>query len=55
MGEFPLLIREFPDDGLDVVEDLPAGDEFEFELMESVTFSKCAHLYNVAHRDPYSP
>jgi len=38
-GEFPLLNREFPDDGLNVVEDLLAGAEIQFKLMESVTNS----------------
>jgi len=38
-GEYPLLNRQFPDDGLDVVEDLLTGAEIEFDLIEDVTYS----------------
>jgi len=52
IGEYPLLNRQFPDDGLDVLESLLTGAEIEFELMEDVTYRKCAHLYNFVHCGP---
>ena len=48
IGEYPLLNRQFLDDGLDVVEDLLTGADIEFDLMENVTYSRCAHFYNLA-------
>jgi len=47
IGEFPLLNRQFPDDGIDVIEDLLTGAEVKFDLMENVTYSRCAHFYNL--------
>jgi hypothetical protein len=44
IGEFPPLAREFSDDGLRVAQDLLAGNEIDFELTDSVTFSECALL-----------
>jgi len=41
IGKFPLN-KQFPDDGLNVIEDLLTGAEIEFDLMESVTNSRCA-------------
>jgi len=52
IGEYPLLNRQFPDDGLDVVKDLLTGAEIEFDLMEDVTYSRCAHFYNLVHCGP---
>ena len=49
IGEFPLLNRQFPDDGINVVEDLLTGAEIEFDLMENVTYTRCAHFYNLVH------
>jgi hypothetical protein len=46
IGTFPLLNRQFPDDGLAVIEDLLTGAEIEFDLMQDVTYSRCAHFYN---------
>ena len=45
IGKFPLLDRQFPDDCLDVIEDLLTGAEIEFDLLEDVTYSRCAHFY----------
>ena len=44
----------FLDDGHDVVKDLLAIAEFEFELIESVTYSKCAQFYNLAHHSVFT-
>ena len=52
IGEFPLLNRQFPDDRLAVVENLLAGTEIEFELMQDVRYSRCAHYYNLVHCGP---
>jgi PD-(D/E)XK nuclease superfamily len=52
IGEFPLLNKQFPDDGLDVVEDLLTGAEIEFHLMQDVAYSRCAHFYNLVHCGP---
>jgi hypothetical protein len=52
IGEFPLLNRQFPDDGLDVVDDLLTGAEIIFDLMENATYSRCAHFYNLVHCRP---
>jgi hypothetical protein len=52
IGEFPLLNREFPDDGFGAVEILLSRKEIESVLQESVTYSKCALFYNLVHRDP---
>jgi len=41
-GEYPLINRQFPEDGLKAVEDLLTGAEIEFELMENVAFSSLA-------------
>ena len=49
IGEYPLLNKQFPDDDLDVVEDLLIGADIEFRLMEDVTYSRCAHFYNLVH------
>jgi hypothetical protein len=42
VGEYPFLNREISEDDLDVIEDLLAGKEIKFELVESVTYSECA-------------
>lgn len=52
IGEYPLLNRQFPDDGLNVVEDLLTWAEIEFDLLEDVTYSRCAHPYNLVHCGP---
>ena len=40
----------FPD-GFDKLEDLLVGGKIEFQLIDSVTFSKCSHFYNLVHCD----
>ena len=52
IGQYPLLNRQFLDDGLDVVEDLLTGAEIKFDLMGDVTYSRCAHFYNLVHCRP---
>ena len=49
IGEYPLLNRQFPDDGLNVLDELLKGAEIVFHLVESVTFGRCAHFYNLVH------
>ena len=49
IGKYPLLNKQFPDNGLNVVEKLLTGAEIEFVLMEDVTYSRCAHFYNLVH------
>jgi hypothetical protein len=51
IGEFPLLSRQFPNYGLDVVEDLLTGKEIVFNLMGDVTYGRYA-LYNSVHCGP---
>jgi hypothetical protein len=51
IGEFPLLNRQFPDEGLEVVTKLLTGEEIEFDLMADVTFGRYA-LYNSVHCGP---
>jgi len=46
IGDYPLLNRIFPDDGLRDIEELLAGGEITFVLKQSVTYSKCAHCYH---------
>ena len=48
IGENPLLNRQFPDDGLDVIENLLTGAYIEFDLIEDVMYSRCAPFYNLA-------
>jgi hypothetical protein len=52
IGEYPLINRQFPDDGLNVIEGLLAGEEIEFELQNDVTYSRCAHFYNLVRCGP---
>lgn len=52
VDEFPLLSRESPDNGFDITEDVLAGADIQFTLAEGVTYSKCAHLYNLVRCDP---
>ena len=47
IGQYPLLDKQFPDDGLDAIEDLLTGAEIKFRLMEDVTYSRCAHFYSL--------
>lgn len=42
IGEYPLLNKQFPDESLDVVEDLLTGGEIEFDLMDDVTYTQQA-------------
>ena len=52
IGQFPLSNRQFPDDGLHLVEDLMAGAEIEFDLMENVTYSRCVSpLWSCIHAE----
>ena len=52
LAEYPLLIKQFPDDDFDVIEALLTGAEIEFVLMEDVTFTRCGHFYNLVHCGP---
>jgi hypothetical protein len=53
IGEYPLLNKQFPEDhhGFDevfqVVSDLLSGSEVSRKLVDSVTFSECAHFVNL--------
>ena len=52
IGEFYLSNRQFPDNDLDVVENLLTGAEIDFRLMENVSYSRCAHFYNLFQCGP---
>jgi len=49
IGEYHLLKRQFQYAGLNVVEKLLAEVEIEFNLLDDVTYSRCAHFYNLVH------
>ena len=52
IGEYPLLNRQFPDDGLDVVQDLLMEAEIQFDLKPDVTFSRCVSpLWSCIHAE----
>ena len=52
MGKFPLSNRRFPDNDLDVVEDLLTGAEIEFALRDDVTYSRCVSpLWSCIHAE----
>ena len=47
--KFPLSNTQFPDDDLNVIENLLTGAEIEFDLMEDVTYRRCALFYTLVH------